>query len=423
MTYSEKMLKALEEEDLAEAQLMFQKALKHDEADILTALAEELLAMGFLEEAKEIFEKMAVQTPDRKELYLPLAEIAIDNDQSEEALDYLEKITPEDECYPDSLMIAADLYQTLGMPEVSEAKLKEAEKFLPDDPVIEFAFGELYYSEERYKEALRSYLKLKGDGVEELLGVVLEERIGSSLSMMGEFEEALPYLEASLEKDDSDDNLFQLAFTCFQIKDYQKAIQYFQQLRMISPHYQSLYLYLAEALQEEEQLDEARQIALEGINENPFQVELYHFAAENAYRLHDPGASENFLKQALELGEKQDETRLTLSNLQLNERRFEEAIETIEMMEEKDNPYAQWNLAHAYDALEEYDIALDHYEQAAKELEHEPDFLKEYGIFLREEGQLEKAKHLLSHYLHHEPGDMEVASILEDLERGDEDGY
>ncbi len=41
--------------------------------------------------------------------------------------------------------------------------------------------------------------------------------------------------------------------------------------------------------------------------------------------------------------------------------------------------------------------------------------MKEYGIFLREEGRLPEALHLLQHYLAHEPGDLEVQSIVEDL--------
>lgn len=56
-------------------------------------------------------------------------------------------------------------------------------------------------------------------------------------------------------------------------------------IKTLNPHYQSLYLYLAEALQEEEQLEEAKAVIEEGITENPFQVELYQFASENAYRL------------------------------------------------------------------------------------------------------------------------------------------
>lgn len=423
MSYSEKMLDALDKEDLAEAQLMFQKALKEDRKDIQQMLAEELMTRGFLEEAQEILIRLTEQSPENKELYLSLAEIAIENDEIDTAFDYLGHIQPEDDCYPESLLVSADLYQITGIPEVSEAKLKEAQSLLPDEPVITFALGELYFSTEKFPEALKYYQELKEQGINELSGVSLDERIGISLNMAGEFEASIPYFEAAVEENTSDDALFQLAFTYFQLKDYQKAIQYFQQLRTFDPHYQSLYLYLAEAYQEEEMLEEAREAIEAGVKENPYQVDMLHFAAENAYRLHDSESSEKHLLQALELGEKQDETLLTLSNLYLDEGRYEEVIATVERMEESGNPYAEWNLAHAYNALEDYATALVHYEQAAEELAHEPDFLKEYGIFLREEGKLSEAKAMLSHYLHHEPGDMEVESILEDLERGDGDVY
>lgn len=423
MTYSEKMLEALEKEDLIEAQLMFHEALKSDGDDVLQALAEELLSRGFLDESEEILKRLAEKTPEKSELYIPLAEIAIENNAIDAAFEYLDRVYPQDACYPESLLVAADLYQVLDMPEVSEMKLKEAQKLLPDESILEFALGELYYTTERFEEALMSYQKLKSEGIEDFPGILMDERIGASLSMLGKFEEAVPFLEAAVEKSATDDRLFQLGFIYFQMKEYQKAIDYFQQLQVLNPEYQSLYLYLAEALQEEERLEEAQLVLEEGIEMNPYQVDLLHLAAENTYRLHDPQASEDYLKQALELDDKHDDTLLTLSNLYLNEGRFEEVIDTIEEMEESGNPYAEWNLAHAYDALEDYDTAAVHYDQAALELEHEPDFLKEYGIFLREEGQLEKAKKMLSHYLHHEPGDMEVVSILDDLERGDEDEY
>ena len=117
----------------------------------------------------------------------------------------------------------------------------------------------------------------------------------------------------------------------------------------------------------------------------------------------------------MELGEKQDETLLTLSNLYLDEERYEDVIKSIEQMEETANPYAEWNLAHAYNELEDFTLAAVHYEQAYHELEHEPDFLKEYALFLREEGQWTKTKDLLTHYLELEPGDLEALSVLDDL--------
>ncbi len=414
-TYSEKMLQALHEEELAQAQLMLAEAIRKDDDDTLADLGEELLSLGFLEEAKLVFDHLVTIFPEADGLNLPLAEIAIENNLIDDAFVYLEKVGKDSDSYVQSLLVTADLYQVIGIPEVSEAKLKEAQRLMPDEPLILFALGELYFSNGQFQEAATAYQELLEGQVAEISNVSINERLGSTLSMSGDFEGAIPFLEKALGEGQTDDRLFQLAFTYLQLHENQKAIALLQQLRALNPHYQSLYLSLGEALQEEEQLEEARTVLAEGIKENPFQVDLYQLASENAYRLHDTEKAEALLKEALELGEKTDETRLTLSNLYLNEHRFDEVIDVVQQMEEQGHPYGEWNLAHAYNELEEFDLAKVHYEQAYQELSHEPEFLKEYAVFLREEGQLEQAKELLQHYLHHEPGDNEAQSLLDDI--------
>lgn len=418
MTYSEKMLEALHNENLAEAQLMLAEALRQDDGDTLADLGEELLSIGFLEEAQQIFKKLLIDFPDADGLNLPLAEIAIENAQFDEALDYLGLVSKDSPSYVQSLLVLADLYQVMGIPEVSEAKLKEAELLLPGEPLIIFARGELYFVNGQFAEAVEQYTRLLDEGTTAISSVSINERLGTSYSMMGHFEEAVPFLENSLKEEQTDDRLFQLAFTYIQMHENQKAIILFQQLRALNPQYQSLYLYLGEALQEEELLEEAQEVLEEGIKENPFQVDLYQLASENAYRLHDAEKAEKLLQEAVALGEKVDESLLTLSNLYRTEERFEDVIDALGKMEETGHPYAEWNLANAYNELEEFDQAKLHYKQAYQELAHEPDFLKEYGIFLREEGQLKEAKEVLQHYLAHEPGDNEAASLLDDLQEG-----
>ncbi|MGL4696278.1 tetratricopeptide repeat protein [Enterococcus larvae] len=418
MTYSEKMLEALHNENLAEAQLMLAEALRQDDGDTLADLGEELLSIGFLEEAQQIFKKLLIDFPDADGLNLPLAEIAIENAQFDEALDYLGLVSKDSPSYVQSLLVLADLYQVMGIPEVSEAKLKEAELLLPGEPLIIFARGELYFINGQFAEAVEQYTRLLDEGTTAISSVSINERLGTSYSMMGHFEEAVPFLENSLKEEQTDDRLFQLAFTYIQMHENQKAIILFQQLRALNPQYQSLYLYLGEALQEEELLEEAQEVLEEGIKENPFQVDLYQLASENAYRLHDAEKAEKLLQEAVALGEKVDESLLTLSNLYRTEERFEDVIDALGKMEETGHPYAEWNLANAYNELEEFDQAKLHYKQAYQELAHEPDFLKEYGIFLREEGQLKEAKEVLQHYLAHEPGDNEAASLLDDLQEG-----
>ncbi|MEI4282307.1 tetratricopeptide repeat protein [Tetragenococcus halophilus] len=415
MTYSEKMLDALDQEDFAEAQLQLNQAIKEDNEDILEELGESLLSIGFLEEAKQVFENLKSRHPEQKENNLPLAEIAVENNETDAALELLEEIGSDSELYPQALLVTADLYQVLGIPEVSESKLKEASRILPDEPLIQFALAELYLSMDRFNEAAFIYQHLLELGEEEINNVSIKERLGTTLSLEGDFENAAEYLEASLEEGETDERLFQTAFVYRQLKDNDKSIRYLQELRELNPQYRALYLPLAESLQEEELVEEAQTVIEEGIQENPYQVDLYHFASENSYRLHDAKKAEDYLLQALELGEKTEETLLTLSNLYINEERFEEAIKTVKQMEDTQNPYALWNLAHAYNELEDFEQAGQYYEQASVELKHEPDFMKEYGIFLREEGRLEEAKSYLSHYLEYEPGDMEAESILDDL--------
>ncbi|MBO1306766.1 tetratricopeptide repeat protein [Enterococcus sp. 669A] len=414
-SYSEKMLAALEAEDLTEANLLFEQALKQDEPEMLASLAEELQVLGFLEEAKRIYGKLIVDFPEEDSFYLYLAEMAIEDDEIDQAFDYLEKITPESDNYVQSLLITADLYQVLGIPEVSEAKLLQAKNAAPEEPLIIFALAELHFSNNQLGEAIDEYAQLQKQGINEVATISINERLGTAYSLLGGFEESLPFLEQALEEDRTADRLFQIGFTYYQLHDYQRAMIYLQEVIALEPTYQSAYYYLADAMKEEELLEEAFETAEEGIKENPFQVDLLHLASEVAYRLKDSNKAEELLLQALELGEKTDETLLTLSNLYLNEDQPEKAIEMVEKMDEQDNPYGEWNLGQAYNEIEEFAQARQHYQQAYAQLSHEPEFLKEYGIFLREDGLAEQAKQVLSAYLQLEPGDLEAASLLEDL--------
>lgn len=415
-SYSIQMLAALEKEDLPGAQVALQEALAHDDDDVLFQLGDQLVQIGFLEEAKEVFGKLLTRYPGNEEVLLALAEIAAEDDQIDEAFNYIDGIPRDSDYYPQALLLSADLYQMLGIPEVSEAKLEEAAKILPDEPLIQFALAELYASTDRFADAATIYQILSNSNIKEVGGIQLEERLGMALSMEGKFEESVPHLEAALKDSDSDDLLFHTAFVYLQLKENQQAILYLQKLRALNPHYQSTYLYLAQALQEDEQLEEAQEVIEEGIHENPYQVDFYQFASENVYRLKDAKKAEEYLQQALETGEKLDETLYMLSNLYLKEGQYEDVVSTIEQMENPDDAFAQWNLANAYNQLEEFDEAAVHYEKAAIELDHEPEFMKEYGIFLRDEGRLQEALTLLQHYLAHEPGDLEVQSIIDALQ-------
>ena len=58
------------------------------------------------------------------------------------ALSYLAQVKPDSPAYLESLLVAADLYQTEEEFEVTEQKLQEAYRIAPDEPAVEFALGE-----------------------------------------------------------------------------------------------------------------------------------------------------------------------------------------------------------------------------------------------------------------------------------------
>ncbi len=60
--------------------------------------------------------------------------------------------------YVRSLMVAADLYQTQELFEVSEQKLLEAMQLAPDEPAIQFALAELYFVMREFKRPFRCIL-------------------------------------------------------------------------------------------------------------------------------------------------------------------------------------------------------------------------------------------------------------------------
>ena len=139
---------------------------------------------------------------------------------------------------------------------------------MPEEPLIQFALGELYFTNGQFVEAITRYQSIVESGTAQISAISLNERLGSSYSMLGDFEEAVPYLEAAVKEEQTDDRLFQLAFTYLQLHENQKPLRC-SAIKTLNPHYQSLYLYLAEALQEEEQLEEAKAVIEEGIAENP----------------------------------------------------------------------------------------------------------------------------------------------------------
>ncbi|WHX78225.1 tetratricopeptide repeat protein [Priestia flexa] len=417
MTKLDRAIRYVEENEV-EKGLALINELKHEATDEEKFLmVEQLHEWGLVNEALPLVDELIKKYPAEGELHLLKAEILIDLEEEEEAIHILSQVATTDSNYVAALILMADLYQMQGLTEVSEQKLLEAKRLLPTEKVIDFALGEFYSSQGMYQQSIPYFEEvLKTD--KELNGIDLRQRLAESLSGVGKFEEALPYFHDALQDKLEINTLFEYAFSAYQAEHYQTAIEKFVELKELDPQYHSLYLYLAKSYEHEELLEEAAAAVNEGISQDEFQKELYFFKGKIALKRGIEEEAEAAFKQAIALDPGYVEAILTLSKLYMSQEKYEEVIELITHANEynEHDPNFDWDLAKAYQETEEYEKAATHYEAASRVFLDEYAFLEEYGYFLLEEGNREKAKEMFKKLLVLDPSSVEIQDILFQLE-------
>jgi len=418
MSYAETALDQLEKGQLEDFKKQYALSLRHDDDDTLFSLGEELYSLGFLNQSRRIYEKLLKKYPDEDELRTNLADIAIDEDKNDEALDYLNQVQPGSPAYIESLMVAADLYQTQELFEVSEQKLLTAKKLAPEEPVITFALAELYFTMREYRKAIPLYLDLITAGTTELSRVNIVERLGVAYANAGRFEQAIGYLKQIHPGEMTPDVKFETAFTYLQLKERTTAIDLFNDLKDSDSHYTSLYPYLGQALEEENRLDEALTALQEGLGVDQYNEKLWLQAAHVATKLDDEALAEKYLKQGHQLDSDDLSAVIQLSNLYVKQGRWQENVDLVQPYVKSDDadPQLYWNLAVTAEHQEDFAAARKNYDAAQPFFMDQADFLKPAIYFYREEGASDQVVKLLHAYLQVVPDDAEMALMLEGYE-------
>ena len=409
MSKSEQMLAALQEQDLALADRYFEQALTTDSEEELLDLADYLESIGFFPQAKRIFEKLA---PDYPASYISLAAIASDDGDLEQAFAYLEEIQPDSDWYVAALLAKADLYQLEGLPDVAREKLAQAAE-LTDEPLVTFGLAEIDLELGDFSQAIKEYAELDNRTIFEQTGVSTYQRIGVCYASLGKFAAAIEFLEKAVELEYDDAAVYELATILADQEEYQKANLYFKQLDTLSPDFEGYEYGYALSLHAEHRTAEALTLAQQGLAKNPFETRLLLLASQLSYELHDEKAAENYLLQAQEDADDLEEIALRLTTLYLEQERYEDILEFAE--QEVDNALTRWNLARAYQALENLEKAEELYNQLARELHDNPEFLEQYVYLLRELGQFEEAKRAAASYLRLVPDDASMQEFYESL--------
>lgn len=410
MKNSEKMLVSLENQDLERAQKYFKRALEQDEPELLFELATYLESIGFYPQAKEAYLRIVADYP---EVYLNLAYIANEDGDVEAAFAYLEEIDRSSPYYLEALVVKADLYQSEGLTDVAREKLLEAAT-LSDDPIVMFGLAEVEMELGEFQEAIQHYAQLDNRELLEMTGVSTYQRIGLAYASLGKFEAAIEFLEKAVELDYDDQTVFELATLLYDQEEYQKAILYFKQLDTINADFEGYEYAYAKALHAEHKIAEALEMVQKGLAKNDFDSQLMLLASQYAYELHDEAMAEDYLLQAKKVADDLDEVSLRLTNLYLEQERYEEVLGMDS--EELDNVLARWNIAKAHVALEKDEDALHLFEALREDLADNPEFLEDYIGLLRQVGQVELAKELAHRYLHLVPDDVDMQEFYHHTE-------
>lgn len=361
------MLDQLQDGQLAAARGTFRQALANDDDEMLFSLGEELYGMGFLSEARRVYLTLLQRYPDEDELRTNLATIAIDEGHNDEALSYLAQVQPDSPAYLESLLVAADLYQTEEEFEITEQKLREAYQLASDEPAVEFACGEFYFLVGRFDEAIRYYFDLIKHGYTDFAKVDIAGRLGMCYAQSGQFKQALGYLQQVKSAYRTSDIRFQTGLTELHLGQVDPAIKTLQELIKDDAQYASAYPALAQALVKQNKYQQALQVVQEGLGVDQYNEHLYAQAAEIVSHLGNAKLMRKYLTKAHELDPDNLTITLQFSNFLLHQHDDQENVDLLSPLVDEDevDPQIDWNLARSYQRLEQFDQAGKYFQAAA----------------------------------------------------------
>ena len=416
MSYSEKLLDAIERQDFSQEKSLLQKALDKDEPEILASLAENLVGLGFTDLAKEIYRSLIARFPKEDLFKIYLAEILLNDGQDDDGLTLLYNVSPDSSAYLDSLLVQADYYQTNGLLETAYQKLLAAEKIAPDEDVVKFGLAELDYLSGHYEQALSRYQDLLKRH-KTFSEVNLNDRLFQTLAKLGRYEEAGEVIAKNGNDILDIDSKYQAALVMLTLHKDDQAIKYLNEVIDQSPDYVNAYRLLTTAYEHKNDNEQELRSAQLGIAYNELDPVLYKKGAQAAVRLNDLDTAKNLLQKGIKKLPENFDLRLQLSNLYVRENDNEANIALFAKVDDEDlEPQVHWNLALSYQNLDQSAKAKSEFLLAYPEFKNNSAFLKQMLLFFNTEPNSRNiVKELLEAYLKLEPEDTEMLEMYDEL--------
>ncbi|MFS0786790.1 tetratricopeptide repeat protein [Shouchella sp. 1P09AA] len=410
----EDVFSKIEAGNIEEALSMLASRSTSDDHQVRFEVAELYYELGHIKEARLIVEDLRALYPDEGSLAILSAEMMIDEDEEDEAIEVLLEVGVEDDSYAQAQLLLADLYQLQALDEVAEQKLLAALQKNPDEMILVYALGEFYLNQGAYNKAI-PYLKqsLYADLGEVNVGLSLAEAYSGN----GQFEDSLQLYHQQETNKMTPDQLFSFGFTAYQQGDYPVVIEQLGAVKSLDADFTSVYMPLAKAYEAENRLDEAFETLKDGIRMDEFNDQLPMMAGQVLTKMNDLVGAEQFFRQSLALNPSNVKSVQAFAALLKDEERADDLDELIQYVQEhgESDPLLTWFQAFAKAHLEEFEEARLLYKEAMPSFNEDADFLIEYGYFLLEEGDRKQAKSLLEQALLLDPTRSDLPELIEEL--------
>ncbi|KRL90830.1 tetratricopeptide repeat protein [Lactobacillus kalixensis] len=412
MSYSEQLLDAIENHDFSQSKILLKQALDNDTPEVLASLAENLTNYGFTDLSKEVYRALIAKFPRENLFKVYLGEILLNDGQEDDGLSLLYNVSKDSDAYVESLLVQADYYQSNGFFEAARDKLLEALELAPEEDAIKFGLAELYFAAGRYESALDIYQDLikrqKNFGEVNLI-----QRLFQTEAKIGNYEEAANIINEHSSDILDIDSKYQAGLVMLSVGDDDKAIEYLDDVINQSPDYVNAYPLLAQAYEHKHDNDQVLRSAQAGLAYNELDETLYSMGAMAAANLKEFDTAEDLLKKGLDIAPDNTNLRLQLSNLYLHEGKFAESIKLYDADNEEElEPQAHWNLAVAYQNLDNSEQAKSEFLLAYPEFQSNPEFLKQMTYFFNTQPNSQDiVKQLLDKYLKLVPDDEDMIDL------------
>lgn len=416
MSYSEKLLDAIENQDFSQDKILLKQALDNDEPEVLASLAENLTSYGFTNLSKEVYRSLIAKFPKEDLFKVYLAEILLNDGDDDDGLTLLYNISPDSSAYLDSLLVQADYYQTNGLLETARDKLLQALKLAPEEDAIKFGLAELDYLDGEYEQALSLYRDLvkrqKNFGETNLI-----QREFQTMAKLGQYEEASEVIKEHSADILDIDSKYQAGLIMLSVGDDDQAIKYLDDVIDQSPDYVNSYPLLAQAYLHKHDNEQVLRSAQAGLAYNELDETLYSMGAKAAANMNELDTAEDLLKKGLKIAPDNSDLLMQLSNLYIHENKDQENINLFkDKNDEEVEPQAHWNMAISYENLDKSDKARAEFLLAYPDFQKNPEFLKQMIRFFNvEPNSTDIVKQLLDRYLELVPEDGEMQDLYNNL--------